>query len=94
MVFKNNALPLRAEKHTTMTQIVLKISDRSIVSDLRKVLSRIGGVEDVKVIHETKAPSSKRQKFLGEFRHAAQQAKDFKEGKVSFGSWEDMMNEL
>lgn len=77
-----------------MTQIVLNISDRSIVPGLKKVLSHVGGVEKVQVVRKPVRKASRREKFLGEFREAVGQAKDFKEGKVAFGTWEDMMNEL
>lgn len=77
-----------------MTQMVLTISDRSIVPGLRKVLSRIGGVEKVNVVKESKKKPSVRQTFLGDFRHAAGQVKEFKEGKMDFCTWEEMMNEL
>ena len=77
-----------------MTQIVLNISDKSIVPGLRKVLSRIGGVEKVNVIREKKKKPSGRQAFLSDFRHAVGQVKEFKEGKMDFGTWEEMMNEL
>ena len=77
-----------------MTQIVLSISDHSLVPGLKKVLSRIGGIEKVQVVRESAKKPSKRQKFLGEFRHAVEQVKDFKEGKVEFCTWEDMVNEL
>jgi len=77
-----------------MTQLVLNISDRSIVPGLRKVLSRIGGVEKVQMVRQTAQKKSRREKFLCEFRNAVSEAKDFKEGKVEFGTWEDMMNEL
>ena len=77
-----------------MTQMVLSISDRSIIPGLRKVLSRIGGVEKVNVVREPKRKPSDRQAFLGDFRHAVGQVKEFKEGKMDFCTWEDMMNEL
>ena len=77
-----------------MTQLVLNISDRSIVPGLRKVLSRIGGVEKVQMVRQTAQKKSHRENFLSEFRSAVSEAKDFKEGKVEFGTWEDMMNEL
>ena len=77
-----------------MTQLVLNISDHSIVPGLRKVLSRIGGVEKVQMVRQTAQKKSRREKFLSEFRNAVSEAKDFKEGKVEFGTWEDMMNEL
>ena len=37
-----------------MTQIVLSISDQTIIPGLKKVLGRIGGVEKVQVIKEPK----------------------------------------
>ncbi len=77
-----------------MTQIVLNISDQSIVPELKKVLSRIGGVEKVQVVRKSVEKQTKRQKFLGDFRNAVSQAKDFKDEKIEFGTWEDMMNEL
>lgn len=77
-----------------MTQMVLNISDRSIIPGLRKVLSRIGGVEKVNVIRETRKKPSGRQAFLGDFRHAVEQVKEFKEGKMDFCTWEEMMNKL
>ncbi|MBR1468551.1 MAG: hypothetical protein IJ605_00320 [Prevotella sp.] len=77
-----------------MTQMILNISDRSIVPGLKKVLSHVGGVEKVQVVRNTAHKSSRREKFLGEFREAVGQVKDFKEGKTIFGTWEDMMNEL
>ena len=77
-----------------MTQIVVNVSDSSIVPGLRKVLSRIGGVEKVQVVREKPRKPSARQRFLGELRHAVGQAKDFKEGKVEFSTWEEMMTEI
>ena len=77
-----------------MTQIVLNISDKSIVPGLKKVLSHMGGVEKVQVVRKPVQKKSRREKFLGEFREAVAQAKDFKDGKTTFGTWEEMMNEL
>ncbi len=77
-----------------MTQIVLSISDQTIIPGLKKVLGRIGGVEKVQVIKEPKEKASHRQQFLDGFREAVGQVKDFKEGKMEFGTWEEMMNEL
>ena len=77
-----------------MTQIIENVSDHSIVPGLRKVLSRIGGVEKVRVVKEKAKKPTARQRFLDELRHAVGQAKDFKEGKVEFGTWEGMMNEI
>ena len=61
---------------------------------LRKVLSRIGGVEKVNVVREAKKKPSGRQAFLDDFSHAVGQVKEFKEGKIDFCTWEEMMNEL
>ena len=77
-----------------MTQIVLSISDRSIVPGLKKVLGRIGGVEKVQVVKAPAEKQTQRQKFLSKFSHSVGQVRDFKAGKVEFGTWEDMMNEL
>ncbi len=77
-----------------MTQIVLNISDRSIVPGLKKVLSHMGGVEKVQVVRKPVQKKSRREKFLGEFREAVAQTKGFKDGKTTFGTWEEMMNEL
>ena len=60
--------------------------------NLRKVLSRIGGVEKVNVIRETRRKPSGRQAFLDDFRHAVGQVKEFKEGKTNFGTWEEMIS--
>lgn len=76
-----------------MTQMVINISDRSLVPELKKVLGRMGGIEHIQVIRPTTQPS-KRKKFLAEFTHAVSQAKDFKEGKTEFSTWEEMMDEL
>ena len=48
----------------------------------------------MQVVRKPVQKASRREKFLGEFREAVGQAKDFKEGKVAFGTWEDMMDEL
>ena len=77
-----------------MTQVIINVSDKSIVPGLRKILSRVEGVEKVKVVKELKSPLSKREKFLKDFRHAVAQAKEFKEGNTTFSTWEEMMNEL
>ena len=77
-----------------MTQIVVNVSDHTIVPGLKKVLSRIGGVEKVQVVRERGKQPSCRRKFLDNFRHAVKQAKDFKEGNVEFATWEDLMDEL
>lgn len=74
-----------------MTQMVLNISDRSLVPQLKKVLGRMGGIEQIQIVRTHTQPS-KRQKFLAEFTHAVQQTKDFKEGKATFNTWEEMMN--
>ena len=77
-----------------MTQIVLNISDRSIVPGLKKVLSHIGGIEKVQVVTKNGRNISQREKFLGGFREAISQTKDCKDGKMTFSTWEDMMNEI
>ena len=77
-----------------MTQIFLNISDRSIVPGLKKVLSHIGGIEKVQVVTKNGRNISQREKFLGGFREAVSQTKDFKDGKMTFSTWEDMMNEI
>jgi len=58
------------------------------------VLGRIGGVEKVQIIKDSSAKASKREKFLEEFEHAVGQAKDFKDGKIEFSTWEEMMHEI
>ena len=77
-----------------MTQIVLSVSDNSLVPGLRKVLGRIGGVDKVQIIKESTKKPTNRERFLNEFSNAVSHLKDFKEGKMDYCSWEEMMNEL
>lgn len=77
-----------------MTQIVLNISDNSLIPGLKKVLGRIGGIEKVQVIKKPEQKESRRKKFIGEFTNAVGQVKEFKEGKMEFSTWEEMMNEI
>lgn len=77
-----------------MTQMILNISDNSILPGLRRVLSRVNGVERVSIIREKKARLTKHEKFIKDFRHAIGEAKAFKDGKTQFNTWEEMMNEL
>lgn len=76
-----------------MTQLLLNISDKTILPSLKSVLKRMDGVEKVSVVRQSRQ-ASKRKAFLDEFSEAVREAKNFKEGKTNFGSWEDMMNEL
>lgn len=77
-----------------MTQMLVNISDKSIVPGLRKVLTRIGGVEKVQVLRATRPRPTRRDKFLSEFQKAVQETKDFKDGKTELNTWEEMMHEL
>ena len=77
-----------------MTQMVLNISDRSIIPGLKAVLKRVSGVEGMRVVNEPQKRKSKREQFLSEFREAVGKAKNFKEGKTQFATWEEMMDEL
>ncbi len=77
-----------------MTQIVLSISDNSILPGLRNILSRLQGVECVKVIREKEVSKIKIKEDLVDFRHAIESAKEFKDGKTEFATWEELMNEL
>lgn len=74
-----------------MTQHVLNISDSSLVPGLKMVLSRLGGVEEV---HEIKDYETSEESFEADFREAVAHAKDFKDGKMKFATWEETMNEL
>lgn len=74
--------------------MILNVTDKSILPGLRKILSRVEGVERVKVVREKSPKQTKREKFLKEFRTAVGNAKEFKEGKQQFSTWEDLMNEL
>ena len=76
-----------------MTQVVLNISDRSILSGLKTVLTRMKGIESIRVL-KSQPEKTKRQEFLGDFREAVRSAKDFKEGRVQYASWEEMTDEL
>lgn len=84
---------LQAEilNYQDMTQLVITLKDQSYLPNIRRIVKSLEGVE--KVSTKSTIPV-KRKKFLDEFRHAVAQTKDFKEGKTSFGTWEDMMNEL
>ncbi|MBP3739096.1 MAG: hypothetical protein J6I72_08640 [Muribaculaceae bacterium] len=75
-----------------MTQIVLNISDNSIVPGLKKVLSRIGGVDRVHIIKEK--TTNKNDSFIHQFRQAVSEARELKKGSTEYQSWEDLMNEL
>ena len=74
-----------------MTQLVITLKDQSYLPNIRRIVKSLVGVEKVRT---KSAVPVKRNKFHEEFRHAVAQTKDFKEGKTSFGTWEDMMNEL
>ncbi|MBR6494991.1 MAG: hypothetical protein IKT22_07000 [Prevotella sp.] len=61
---------------------------------LRGKVSHVEGIENVQAVRKSGRKVSRREKFLEEFREAVGQAKDFKEGKVEFGTWENLINEL
>lgn len=86
-------MPTEKEK-VSMTQVVLSISDKSILPGLRNILSRVSGVEMVKVVRDSSTKPTKREKFLNDFRKAVSSAKELKEGKTQFKAWEEMIDEL
>ena len=76
-----------------MTQLVITLKDQSYLPNIRRIVKSLVGVEKITTAKPADKPAT-RKKFLGEFRHAVAQAKDFKDGNTEFGTWEEMMNEL
>jgi hypothetical protein len=76
-----------------MTQLVITLKDQSYLPNIRRIVKSLVGVEKVSTAKPAAKPTA-HKKFLGEFRHAVAQTKDFKAGNVEFGTWEEMMNEL
>ncbi|MBQ5982229.1 MAG: hypothetical protein IJL54_08695 [Prevotella sp.] len=77
-----------------MTQMILDIGDHTMIPELKKILKRISGIDKIQVIRDTNRKKTNRDTFINDFREAVGQAKDFKEGKIEFGTWEEMINEL